>query len=1000
MAEIVHNKGEAGGYLVGNRHSEGGIKAINKSTGQPLEMEGGEVVITRNAVSDTTKRSFNGKMMTNREILSSINKSGGGVEFEEGGEVPSTIEYIDALMEYDGEQSDSRKVLEKMAVGGQVSDILDDLKSIYAEGGQAPNADILELESIDSGLVVQNLTIVPKNPDGTFDLDTTFALDDLDEGLLDALSEEDLVKIDLAANGSNQTIGRLLTQKRITQGGVAPQLEPLRQINISLGFIFTDNGGKFNEFRLKNGFLDIPTLIERNFLSFSGGDFSLVVIAKLYTDNNQESIVANLNYNINNLDSYTYSYFRDSVILELKKNALFTKPFQDLYSQANKLYCTGLYNSQILTNSTPDTILGPGTFTQVFPKNTSDYDLGSFELEPENEFLNFQSFEKLAKKLIAKKVTNFVLRSSLELQIASVNGASTNFSSAIVVSTDDFINGKGLPKKWNWWKENIFAKQGMFSQKTDVLSFTNFLDDIDFAPFECEDVNPKQKKRSGAQKQLREKLIVKGSDANEIYVHFFGGDGGEIISPPFELTFLSRSRFDVYANISYDILRLGKISSEVRFDAERTLFVGDKGIFHFGYKENIIFTFDQQKVEREKLERAELARLEKEKRAEEQKLLREQKKLEQEKELALKNRPFKVRDQQKDLDFFPLQAARGAFENEINALKVMLNFTQSAKMRDERAAIIQKISALERKDAKMALKALNMRPGETLMSPENLLDYYYTQATQSPIVQLGPPCGLSTPSGEPSKLPLQSYHAVRTPFFKNWFGDWETAYATGDYSQCSMLVDEDTGEPKMMYHGVRQYVEGFETGNMGKGVTRPYAEFSPPNFPATYFGDNVDYVRFYAGMAENQFKPTQNYEGYIYSVFIKMLNPVVLVDLGLTNQYDELLAYIQIYYGVKIEPSKKYSDLFLSRQDLKVWNYVRYDINLLETLKSAGYDGIIQVGDVPAFDEDGNTKTENLLGNEYLVFDATQVKDASVKNSFYLPFIKDIRFKEGGNVRL
>ena len=131
-----------------------------------------------------------------------------------------------------------------------------------------------------------------------------------------------------------------------------------------------------------------------------------------------------------------------------------------------------------------------------------------------------------------------------------------------------------------------------------------------------------------------------------------------------------------------------------------------------------------------------------------------------------------------------------------------------------------------------------------------------------------------------------------------------------------------------------------------------------------------------------------------------MLNPVVLVDLGLKNQYDELLAYIQINYGIKIEPSKKYSDLFLSRQDLKVWNYVRYDINLLETLKSAGYDGIIQVGDVPAFDEDGNTKTENLLGNEYLVFDATQVKDASVKNSFYLPFIKDIRFKEGGNVRL
>jgi len=86
--QMKHNQGSAGGYLVGNRHSNGGIKAVNKSNGQPLEMEGGEVVITRNAVNDETKREFNGKMMTNKEILSAINVSGGGVSFEDGGKVP------------------------------------------------------------------------------------------------------------------------------------------------------------------------------------------------------------------------------------------------------------------------------------------------------------------------------------------------------------------------------------------------------------------------------------------------------------------------------------------------------------------------------------------------------------------------------------------------------------------------------------------------------------------------------------------------------------------------------------------------------------------------------------------------------------------------------------------------------------------------------------------------------------------------------------------------
>jgi hypothetical protein len=85
--EIIHKSGKVGGLLVGKRHNEGGIKAINKSSNTPLEMEGGEVVITRNAVSDDTKREFEGEMLTNREILSRINESGGGVSFAKGGGV-------------------------------------------------------------------------------------------------------------------------------------------------------------------------------------------------------------------------------------------------------------------------------------------------------------------------------------------------------------------------------------------------------------------------------------------------------------------------------------------------------------------------------------------------------------------------------------------------------------------------------------------------------------------------------------------------------------------------------------------------------------------------------------------------------------------------------------------------------------------------------------------------------------------------------------------------
>lgn len=84
---IIHDKGTQGGYFVGRLHKENGIKGINKTTGQPIEVQGGEVIITAPAVADQTKREFEGQMLTNREILSKINEKGGGVSFEQGGEI-------------------------------------------------------------------------------------------------------------------------------------------------------------------------------------------------------------------------------------------------------------------------------------------------------------------------------------------------------------------------------------------------------------------------------------------------------------------------------------------------------------------------------------------------------------------------------------------------------------------------------------------------------------------------------------------------------------------------------------------------------------------------------------------------------------------------------------------------------------------------------------------------------------------------------------------------
>ena len=73
---MIYDDASVGGYFIGKTHSKGGIKMINKSTGQPLEVQGSEVIITAPAVNDPKKHEFNGKMMTNRQILSEINQKG------------------------------------------------------------------------------------------------------------------------------------------------------------------------------------------------------------------------------------------------------------------------------------------------------------------------------------------------------------------------------------------------------------------------------------------------------------------------------------------------------------------------------------------------------------------------------------------------------------------------------------------------------------------------------------------------------------------------------------------------------------------------------------------------------------------------------------------------------------------------------------------------------------------------------------------------------------
>ena len=74
-----------GGFTKGPSHKEGGIPMTVKSTGQKIEVEGGEGIINKHSMSDNRKYTVSG---TPKQIASAINEiDGNGVSFDQGANI-------------------------------------------------------------------------------------------------------------------------------------------------------------------------------------------------------------------------------------------------------------------------------------------------------------------------------------------------------------------------------------------------------------------------------------------------------------------------------------------------------------------------------------------------------------------------------------------------------------------------------------------------------------------------------------------------------------------------------------------------------------------------------------------------------------------------------------------------------------------------------------------------------------------------------------------------
>ncbi len=92
---------------------------------------------------------------------------------------------------------------------------------------------------------------------------------------------------------------------------------------------------------------------------------------------------------------------------------------------------------------------------------------------------------------------------------------------------------------------------------------------------------------------------------------------------------------------------------------------------------------------------------------------------------------------------------------------------------------------------------------------------------------------LLAPNGKPSKLSPELYRLVRTPEFKNWFGDWEN-----NPESASKVVDEN-GEPMVVYHGSPNIFDIFNR-QKSRGGVKEFGHYFATNYElAKVYGENV-----------------------------------------------------------------------------------------------------------------------------------------------------------------
>jgi hypothetical protein len=234
------------------------------------------------------------------------------------------------------------------------------------------------------------------------------------------------------------------------------------------------------------------------------------------------------------------------------------------------------------------------------------------------------------------------------------------------------------------------------------------------------------------------------------------------------------------------------------------------------------------------------------------------------------------------------------------------------------------------------------------------------------------------PDGKKSAYSDAINEITRSPQFKDWFGDWEEAYALKgivNYDLKTSVVTTNDGEPQIVWHG----------------TNNPFAYFKFDQFPAAYFAVNPEYSVWFAEAKDPQ-------GGYVYPFFLNVRNPLDLTIFGIEPvSPTDFFATIFIETGLS-KDELNMNPIFLddNLDPVPIWVYLRNNPSFLQTLRDKNlYDGINFYEFIPNLPPTAsNYKTE-----AWIIFSPESAKLADPeRGKLMLSSLKSFILRRGGKI--